>query len=131
MPDERDGTSRVFVSEPITPESGSFRPEALATGLTSAPASFVWRGRRFEVRRVIEETKRSGRERGRSDGELYLRRQEFLVEVDGGAVATIYFERTRARGDRSGRSRWFIYDASTGMVDQTRRDRSFESKSGD
>ena len=102
----------MFVSEPIQPERGSFSPEMMAQGLASPPAAFVWRDQRYEITDCLEHTKQSSREGGRASGELYLRRQQFVVRLDTGQVATIYFERQPRPGAslRSAKNRWFLYE---------------------
>ena len=102
----------MFVSEPITPERGSFSPEMMAKGLASPPGAFIWRDRRYEIVECLEHTKQSSREGGHAGGELYLRRQQFVVRLETGEIATIYFERTARPGrtTRSAKNRWFLYE---------------------
>ena len=106
-----------FISEPITPEPGSFGTAAMTRGLAALPGAFTWRGRRYEVVRCLDETKRTAREGHRPDGERYLRRQEFELELDSGEIATIYVLRQPPRGAGSraaARSRWFLYSIAPG-----------------
>ena len=90
-----------FVSEPITPEPGSFSTELMVSGLAALPAAFVWRKRRYEVVECLEHRKVSATEGGRPGGERYLRRQVFVVKLDTGQQATLYMQR-QAR-------QWFLY----------------------
>jgi hypothetical protein len=103
--------SAAFISEPITPERGSFSTGPMSRGLASPPRAFAWRGRRFEIAEILEHTKQSAREGHSASGELYLRRQQFVVRLDTGQVATIYVERQARPGvsRRMAKSRWFLF----------------------
>lgn len=109
MPEPAKQPARVFVSEPITP-LGGFQPSRLASGLTSAPQAFEWRGRRFSVRKTRSEAKVSEPEGHREGGERYFRRQEFVVELEDGLTATLYFVRNPTQRRGPGQPRWFLYD---------------------
>ncbi len=104
-------TAEDFISEPITPEAGSFDTRAMVSGLGGLPAAFVWRGRRYEIVECLEHAKESSREGGHAGGELYLRRQVFQVRLDTGQRATLYLQRQAPRGasGRAARQRWFLY----------------------
>jgi len=97
-----------FVSEPITPEPGSFDPRAMASGLGALPRAFTWRGRRYAIVECLGRAKVSVTES--FSGERYLRRQEFDVRLDTGQRATIYLLRHAPRGAsaRAARRRWFL-----------------------
>lgn len=111
-----DAPEQEFVSEPITPEPGSFSTAAMATGLGSLPAAFTWRGRRYEIIECLEEAKVSAPEGGVEGNERYLRRQVFRVRLDTGQAATLYLERHARRGAsrRAARRRWFLYSIEPG-----------------
>ena len=100
-----------FVSEPITPEAGSFSPEMMASGLAALPRAFTWRKRRYEIVECIDHAKVSAPEGGVEGKERYLRRQVFTVRLDSGQRATIYVQRQLPRGTstRAARHRWFLY----------------------
>ena len=97
-----------FVSEPITPEPGSFATELMARGLAALPAAFTWRNRRYEIVECLEHEKQSAPEGGREGAERYLRRQVFVVRLDTGQRATLYIQRQAPRGSspRASRRRW-------------------------
>ena len=97
-----------FVSEPITPEPGTFSTGLMATGLASLPGAFEWRNRRYRIIECLEHGKQSGAE---PSGEVYLRRQVFVVRLDSGQLATLYVLRQAPRGasPRAARRRWFLY----------------------
>ena len=103
-----------FISEPITPEPGSFGTGLMAQGLAGLPAAFAWRGRRYAIVACLEHRKQSAPEGG--TGERYLRRQVFEIELDTGQKATIYLERHARRGSSrsASRQRWFIYSIDDG-----------------
>lgn len=100
-----------FISEPITPETGSFSTDLMATGLASLPLAFVWRNRRYEITECLDHHKQSAPEGWVEGRERYLRRQVFAVRLDTGQNATIYLERHARRGSspRAARQRWFLY----------------------
>ena len=106
-----DGKNEEFVSEPITPEPGSFTTELMARGLASLPAAFTWRNRRYQIIECISHEKQSAPEGGRAGRERYLRRQVFVVRLNSGQQATLYLERQSRRGasPRAARKRWFLY----------------------
>ncbi len=87
-----------FVSEPITPEPGSFATELMARGLAALPAAFTWRNRRYEIVECLEHEKQSAPEGGREGAQRYLRRQVFVVRLDTGQRATLYIQRQAPRG---------------------------------
>ena len=97
-----------FISEPIKPEAGTFSTGPMATGLASLPEAFVWRNRRYRIVECIEHGKQSSPD---STGEVYLRRQVFVVLLDSGQRATLYVLRQAPRGAAPGaaRRRWFLY----------------------
>jgi len=103
-----DAADEQFVSEPITPEPGSFSTDLMAIGLASLPGAFVWRNRRYRVLECLRHDKQSGPE---PRGEIYLRRQVFSVRLDSGQLATIYVQRQPSRGGSpaAARRRWFLY----------------------
>ncbi len=109
--DPSESDNQEFVSEPITPEAGSFAPGLMATGLASLPGAFVWRNRRYEIVECIEHEKRSAPEGWVEGHERYLRRQVFTVRLSTGQRATLYVERHARRGAsrRAARRRWFLY----------------------
>jgi len=104
-----------FVSEPIRPERGGFSPELMTQGLASMPSAFEWRGRRYEIVECLSHVKQSSPEAHRAGGELYLRRQEFVVRLDSGQIARIYIERQPRAGSsaRSSKNRWFLFTISS------------------
>ena len=127
-----DNTEEL-ISEPITPEKGSFDPAMMATGLASLPAAFIWRNRRYQIIECLEHAKQSSPEGWVEGKEQYLRRQVFTVRLDSGEIATLYFERQGQRGasrrsapgsgggGRGGgeagaatKQRWFLYSIRRG-----------------
>jgi hypothetical protein len=107
------GDEPEFISEPITPEPGSFTTELMAQGLAALPRVFAWRGARYEIVECLAHHKQSAPEGGADGGERYLRRQVFDVRLDSGDRATIYMIRHAGRG-KTGRKRWFLYTLESG-----------------
>ncbi len=97
-----------FVSESITPHKGTFDAAPMAAGMPGLPSGFDWRGTSYAVVERLETWKQSGAEKGRADGERYLRRHYFRVRMSDGSVWTVYFTR-QPSGSGSARRRWFIY----------------------
>lgn len=105
---------QAFISEPITPEKGSFTTELMVQGLAGLPGAFTWRNRRYEILECLEHTKRSSAEGGVPGHEMYLRRQEFKVRLDSGEIAVIYVLRHAPAGATraAAKKRWFLYSIS-------------------
>jgi len=97
-----------FISEPIEPERGSFDPEMMSRGLAALPRAFTWRGERYEVVACLDHQKVSNPTAG---GQVYLRRQEFTVQLNTGQHAVLYVVRspTSAAAAKPGAPRWFVY----------------------
>jgi hypothetical protein len=94
----------TFVSEAVVPQVGSFDAAAMSRGEPGLPRVFTWRGRRFEVVRVLSTWKTSTRERG----ELYLRRHWFEALVATGERVTLYCER-QTKNRKAPKARWWLY----------------------
>lgn len=97
-----------LISEPITPEAGTFDTSAMGRGEPGLPTAFTWRGRSAKVAEVLRVWKQSSREGGRAGGELYLRRHYYELRMADGAVWTVYFLRQPPRSGNA-RARWFLY----------------------
>ncbi|MCZ6836632.1 MAG: DUF6504 family protein [Planctomycetota bacterium] len=104
-----------FISEPITPEPGSFDTTLMAIGLASLPGAFTWRDQRFEIVECLEHVKQTSNEGGTAVGDRYLRRQSFTVRLDSGQIARIYVERQARSGTSrsSAKKRWFLYSLTS------------------
>lgn len=111
MTDERE----EFISEPVTPDRGSFDTSPMSEGLASLPAGFTWRGRRYEILECLEHHKQSSPEGGVAGRERYLRRQVFRVRLDSGQSATLYVLRHAPAGvsREAAKKRWFLYSISS------------------
>ncbi|MBZ0269612.1 DUF6504 family protein [bacterium] len=94
-----------FVSEPIEPVTdGTLDAAALSAGEPSLPGAFRWRGELREVREVLEAGK--GYKTEGFSGEKYLKRHEWRLMMDDGAVWQVYFVRGGKRGSKA--ARWFL-----------------------
>jgi hypothetical protein len=102
---------QMLISEPITPEPGSFATDLMHLGLAALPGAFTWRGRRYEITDCLDHVKGS-RSENHAGGEKYLRRQTFRVVLDTGQIAVIYVMRRVAAGS-SGKKRWFLYSITS------------------
>ena len=103
-----------FISEPIEPVPGRFSADLMSQGLASLPGAFTWRGERYVITECLDHIKLSRPEGYTSDGERYLRRQQFRVRLDSGQIASIYFERQarRGAGPVAAKKRWVLYTIS-------------------
>ena len=99
--------SEEFVSEPITPVTGTFDAAPMTRGEPGLPSRFVWREQEYAVAGVLEAWKETGPCKSGSP-EQYLRKHWFKVRTDDGLEMTIYFER-QARTKRQGKKRWWLY----------------------
>ncbi len=95
-----------FVSEPITPASGTGDITAMARGEPGLPSRFRWRDREYGITAVLKAWKSSSREGG--TGRLYLRKHWYLVETDAGLRMTLYCDR-QTRNRRNPKARWWLY----------------------
>jgi len=111
MPDLPKREDMEFVSEAIVPERGSFSPEMMARGLASLPGAFTWRDTRYAIVACLRHEKITSAEASSAVGDVYFRRQEFLVKLDTGQHAIIYMVRspTSASAAKPGSPRWFLY----------------------
>ena len=98
----------TFVSEAVEPEAGTFDAAAMSRGEPGLPRLFTWRGRRFDVARVVRTWKTSTADRG----EMYLRRHWFEVIAATGERLTLYCERQARTRDRP-KARWWLYTIRT------------------
>jgi len=96
-----------FVSEEMTPVSGTADLAGLSRREPGLPGRFRWRGREYRVAGVVRTWKTHGPCKS-GGGEVYLRRHWYKVLTDPRAVMTIYCER-QARSSRRPKARWFIY----------------------
>lgn len=102
------GSEPVFISEPVTPDAGTFDTARMSQGVAGLPAGFTWRGRRIGVRQVLEEWKESEAEGHRPGNERYYRKHCFRLEGDDGDVYTLYVLRQVKAGE-SQKRRWWLY----------------------
>src|SRR5579863_6962686 len=99
-----DDPRTTFVSEPIVPEAGTADVDAMARAEPGPPTSFTWRGKRYDIARVLLTWKSHGEDRG----DTYVRRHWFDVVTKSGERMRIYFDRNPGRsGSRV--SRWWLY----------------------
>lgn len=98
---------RHFVSEPLRPISVPVSPVALAQGAPSLPEGFAWRGAEHRIADVLEQSKKTGRE---FSGEAYVRRHEYRLRMESGAIWTVYFVRHPSRSGIKSRkaARWYL-----------------------
>lgn len=110
-PDLPNREDMEFVSEAIVPEKGSFSPEMMARGLASLPRAFTWRETRYEIVACLDHRKVTSAEGGKAGGDVYFRRQEFIVLLNTGQHAVLYVVRSpmSAAAAKPGSPRWFLY----------------------
>jgi RimJ/RimL family protein N-acetyltransferase len=98
-------TKPQLVSERILPEQGAFDVAAMARGEPGLPASFVWRGQRYHVSRLLTTRRATGEDRG----DTYVRRHYFDIETSDALQMTIYFERNPGRARERA---WWLFTLS-------------------
>ena len=105
-------TGRVdFVSEPISPDVGTFDTAAMATGTPGLPTGFSWRDRHYQIGEILSAWKAS-ESCTHSSGERYLRKHFWKVRLDTGEIATLYALRKVKSGENTKR-RWWLYTLET------------------
>ncbi len=97
-----------LISELIEPDGGGFDTASMGRGEPGVPHGFQWRGVVYAIAKTIAVWKQSSREGARAQGELYLRRHYYLLEMDDGSEWTVYFLR-QALQSGSAKKRWFLY----------------------
>jgi phosphoribosylglycinamide formyltransferase-1 len=92
-----------LVSEPVTPVSGSFNAESMASGSPGVPMAFSWRGAEYRVKAMLGERKTlRGCRNGSTD--RYIDKHFYTVETESGEVMTLYRARTGSKSDK-----WILY----------------------
>jgi len=92
-----------FISQSLTPITGSFNPEGMESGEPGLPVGFSWKGRECRIRALLERWKGLGPE---PTGEIYLRRHYYRLGMEDGSTWTVYCLRQAPRrksGAPSGR----------------------------
>ena len=107
MPEKAQNADHEFVSEPVTPDRGTFEAAAMARGQPGLPAGFTWRGRRYTIDRLLEAWKHTELDKHRS-GERYYRKHYYRIRTDTGEIMTLYAVRHLKHGE-SPRNRWWLY----------------------
>ncbi len=102
----------MFISEPICPVAETFDAAAMAMGMPGLPQRFTWRGREHGVAAVLQVGKSHGDCRNGS-GERYVRRHDFRIRTDDGAIMRLYFQRSTGRGKLAARTRWMLHSIET------------------
>lgn len=106
-----DAPSETFVSEALRPTgTGSVLPPRV--GEPALPLQFVWRRQVRTVQSVRRAWKALDPDRTHGGCELYLRRHWFELQMDDGAVWTVYFQRQPASRRRA-KARWWLYCLSS------------------
>jgi len=96
-----------FVSEPITPDAGTFDSTAMATGTPGLPTGFSWRDRHYQIGETLSAWKAS-ESCTHGSGERYLRKHFWKVRLGTGEIATLYALRKVKAGENTKR-RWWLY----------------------
>jgi len=106
-----------FVSEPLTPEPGTFDVSRMSIGEPGLPRRFVWRGQTYEIKTAVHSWRETGPCRHGSD-ERYVRKHWYEVETTAGDIMTIYFDRHPRRGSRG--PRWWLFSVREGKQREKR-----------
>ncbi|MBN2182710.1 MAG: hypothetical protein JW715_12430 [Sedimentisphaerales bacterium] len=100
-----------FISEPIKPLPGAFKPAAMTRGEPALPERFVWSDTEYSVVEVLEAWKETGPCRS-GGSEIYLRKHWYKIRTADGLIMTLYFER-QARSKSRDKARWWLYTIET------------------
>ena len=96
-----------LVSEPITPDAGTFAAAAMGRGEPGLPAGFTWRDENVKIVELLATWKQSSREGGGA-GDLYLRRHYYKLRMSDESTWTVYFVRQTPKSGNP-KQRWFLY----------------------
>ena len=107
--------SEEFIGERIEPAREALDTRRMAVGEPGLPTRFTWRGREYEVERLLEKWKTTGPCSHGSD-EQYVRKHWFRVRTTSGEEMKVYFER-QARSGRERKARWWLYTVRAGSLD--------------
>jgi len=99
--------SLEFISEPITPDVGTFDAASLARGEPGVPTGFTWRGAHYEIVELLDAWKESEAE-DHAGGERYYRKRFFKVRVGTNEAMTLYCLRHTKPG-QAAKKRWWLY----------------------
>ena len=110
LPSDQNGRPEPgeFVSEPVTPDAGTFQASAMARGQPGLPTGFTWRDRHYAIVELLAEWKQSEAENHSPGGERYYRKHFFRVRTDSGETMTLYAVRHVKPGENA-RKRWWLY----------------------
>jgi len=98
----------TFIGEAITPRPGTFDTSAMARGGPGVPLVFSWRGREYQVARILKTWRTQ--ERGLWDKEyLYVRKHYFRIRTTTGEVMVLRFDRKPTRGAGPTKGRWVLF----------------------
>ncbi len=89
---------REFISEEISPIGTSFDASALARGEPGLPGVFLWRGKEYRVKTLVEAKKTLRNCRNSSD-EKYINKHYSVFETETGEVMTVYRKRSGSKKD--------------------------------
>jgi len=92
-----------LISEPVSPEAGSFDSASMAKGMPGVPLAFSWRGTTYHVAKILE-TRKSLRPCHSGSGEQYVNKHFFKVETETGEIMTLYRTRSGSKKDS-----WTLY----------------------
>lgn len=99
-----------FVSEPIEPNRNSFDTTQISTGVPGIPYEFMWKNKKYNVAKVIETWKSTGKCHSGS-GERYVRKHWFRIRVQSGELMTLYCNR-QCKKSGTGWVLYSIYEAN-------------------
>jgi len=100
-------TAGEFICEELTPVAATGDAAMMSRGEPGLPRLFTWRDVPYEVVGVIQSWKTHGPCR-HGNGEMYLRRHWYKVQVRPHLVMTVYCDR-QAKDRRKPKSRWWVY----------------------
>ncbi len=96
-------SNEQLISEPVSPEEGSFDFASMAQGMPGVPLSFTWRDTEYRVSKILE-TRKSLRSCHSGSNEKYVNKHFFKIETETGEIMTLYRTRSGSKKDN-----WTLY----------------------
>lgn len=88
--------------EAVEPDPASWNAAMMATGQPGVPMRFTWRGTRYEVARILDDSRRT--EKCAEGDDRYVRRHVIWVETTSGDRMCL----SGSRGTRARAPRWTL-----------------------
>ncbi len=102
-----------FISEDIAPLRASFDAGSMTRGEPGVPSVFMWRGKEYRVKTMLE-THKTLRNCRSGSSEKYIHKHYFVFETESGEVMTVYRKRSGGKNDS-----WVLYTLQRKQIMKT------------